>query len=286
MLTYIDRLRAAGESGTMVKRNLSFLLLFWLGRGAGIFLLCCEPLLIAFLLWSWTTSTLLEKATVLFFLVWGFFLALSMLRVPRQRLRVESLRMRMNEAPLYEKQPAYDQAALCVPVTLTVRLSAGTCQVFTMFWLLMLAVVLIFQTSFFLALQILWWVVGGWLLLGALVLAAFAVGFYQRIEVSEDALLVQHGWLRRRVPWGEARLFAILNLEEPARSSTHRVVPERERARLYELSSAHTILRWVHEGGGPAFVSSPRDREEYRRLLEELRAYIRIKTGLMVLDLR
>lgn len=272
----------------MVKRNLSFLLVFWLRRAVGIFLFCCEPLLIALLLWSWATSTPLEKVTLLFFIVWGFFLAFSVLRVPHQRLRVESLRMRINEAPLFEKQPAYDQADLPVPVVLTVKLSSGTCLVFSIFWLLMLGVVLVFQTPFFLAAQILWWVIAVWIVLGALVLGAFAVGFYQRIEVTEGALIVQRGWLRRRLFWNEACLFAVLDLDEPARSSSRAVVHEREhlRARLYELSSPRTILRWVHGAAGPAFVSSPRDREEYRRLLEELRAYIRIKTGLMVRDLR
>jgi hypothetical protein len=272
----------------MVKRNLSFLLVFWLERIAGIALLCCEPLFIALLLWSWATSTPLEKITLLFFIIWGFLLAFSCLRVPRQRLRVESLRMRMHEAPLFEKQPADDRADLPVPVVLTVKLAPGTCLVFTIFWLLMLAVVLIFQIPFFLAAQILWWVVGAWMALGALVLGAFSVGFYQRITVTEDALTVQRGWLRQRIPWGEARLFAVLSLDEPARSSARSVVHEKEppNARLYELSSPRTILRWIHGGAGSAFVSSPRDGAEYRRLLEELRAYIRVRTGLMVLDLR
>lgn len=272
----------------MVKRNLSFLLRYWLGRGAGIGLFCCAPLLIALLLWSWASSTFLEKVTLLFFLVWGLLLAFSLLRVPHQRLRVESLRMRMNEAPLFEKQPAYEQADLPVPVTLTLRLAPGACLAFAIFWLLMLGVVLLFQTPYFLAAQILWWAIGGWFVLGALVLGAFAVGFYQRIEVTEHALLVQRGWLRQRIPWHEARLFAILNLDEPASSSTRSIVREREQftARIYELSSPRTILRWVHTIAGPAFVSSPHDREEYRRLLEELRAYIRMRTGLMVLDLR
>lgn len=272
----------------MVKRNTSFLLLFWLRRLAGIFLLCYEPLLIALLLWSWTSSTLLEKITLLFFIVWGFPLAFSMLRVPRQRLRVESLRMRMNEAPLFERQPAYDRADLPVPVTLTIKLSRGTYLVFSIFWLLMLGIVLIFQTPYFLAAQILWWVIAGWIVLGALVLGAFSLGFYQRIEVSEDSLMVQRGWLRRSIPWNEARLFAILTFDQPGNSSSRTIVSEKEHSgpRMYELSSPRAILRWVHGAVGPAFTLYPRDREEYQRLMEELRAYIRMKTGLMVLDLR
>lgn len=272
----------------MVKRNISFLVLYWLGRSAGIFLFCCEPLLIALLLWSWTTSTPLEKVTLLFFIVWAFPLAFSMLRVPYQRLRVESLRMRMNEAPLFERQPAYDRADLSVPATLTLRLSRGTYLVFSIFWLLMLGVVLIFQTPYLLAAGILWSVIAGWIVLGALVLCAFSLGFYQRIEVTADALMVQRGWLRRRIPWNEARLFAILTLDKPTNTPSHTIVkePESPGARVYELSSPRAILRWVHGAAGPAFVSAPRDRDEYKRLLEELRAYIRMRTGLMVLDLR
>ncbi len=272
----------------MVKRNTSFLLLYWLRRLAGIFLLCYEPLLIALLLWSWTSSTSLEKITLLFFILWAFPLAFSLLRVPRQRLRVESLRMRMNEAPLFERQPAYDQADLPVPVTLTIKLARGTYLVFSLFWLLMLGVVLIFQTPYFLAAQILWWVIAAWIVLGALVLGAFSLGFYQRIEVTQDSLMVQRGWLRRHIPWNEARLFAILSFDQPGNSAARTVVNERERPgpRLYELSSPRTILRWVHGVVGPAFALYPRDREEYKRLMEELRAYIRMRTGLMVLDLR
>lgn len=260
----------------MVKRNTSFVLLFWLGKSAGILLLCGEPVLIALLLWSWSSSTPLEKFSLLFFIFWGFPLAFSMLRVPQHHLRVESLRMRMNEVPLFEKQPTYDEASLSVPVTLTVKLSRGTCLVFAIFWLLMLGVILIFQTPYFLAAGILWWVIAAWLVLGALVLGAFAVSFYQRIEVTSASLMVQHGWLRRRVPWQEARLFAVLSLDEKDKSS----------ANQYELSSARAILRWAHGVVGPAFVSYPRNRDEYKRLLEELRAYIRVKTGLMVRDLR
>lgn len=260
----------------MVKRNTSFVLLFWLGRCAGIGLLCGEPLLIALLLWSWTSSTPLEKFALLFFILWGFPLAFSALRVPRYRLRVESLRMHLDEAPLFEKQPAYDEAHLPVPVTLSVRLSRGTCLFFAVFWLLMLGVVLVFQTPSFLAAGVLWWAIAVWLVLGALVLGLFALTFYQRIEITDDSLMVQHGWLRRRIPWQEARLFAVLSLDEKNRSS----------ANQYELSSRRAILRWTHSPVGPAFVSQPRERDEYKRLLEELRAYIRVKTGLMVRDLR
>lgn len=260
----------------MVKRNTSLVLLFWLERAIGICLLCGEPLLIVLLFWSWTSSTPLEKFTLLFFILWGFPLAFSALRVPRHQLRVEALRMRMNEVPLFEKQPAYDEAHLPVPVTLTIKLSRGACLFFAVFWLLLLGIILIFQTPYFLAAGILWWVIVAWIALGALVLGLFALTFYQRIEVTDETLMVQHGPLRRRLSWREARLFAVLSLDEKNSAS----------ANQYELSSARTILRWAHGPVGSAFVSYPHDRDEYKRLLEELRAYIRVKTGLMVRDLR
>ncbi len=260
----------------MVKRDISFLLLHWLGKCGGIFLLLWEPLLIAVLLWSWTSSTPLEKLTLLFFIVWSFPIAFGLLRAPRHQLRVESLRMRVSDIPLFEKQPAYDVAHLPVPVTLAIRLAPGIYAIFAAFWLIMLGIVLIFQTPYFLAWHILWWVIAAWLILGTLALGLCALAFYQRIEVTEGALLVQHGLRRGRIPWQEARLFAVMSMDEK----------DPARANQYELSSARTILRWVHGAIGTAFLSQPRDRDEYRRLLEELRAYIRIKTGLMVRDLR
>lgn len=260
----------------MVKRDSSFLMLFWLGRSIGIFLLLCEPVLISLLLWFWPTSTPLEKFTLLFFIVWGFPLAFARLRPPRQHLRLEALRMRSDEAPLLEKQPAYDVADLPVPVTLEVKLAPGACIVFGTFWLAMLGLVLVFQVTYFLAWQILWWVVGVWIALGTLILALSALVFYQRIEVTDEALMVQHGLRRQSIAWPDARLFALISLDE--KNTT--------RANQYELSSERSILRWTHGAVGAGFVLQPRDRNEYRRILEELRAYIRIKTGLMVRDLR
>ena len=260
----------------MVKRDTSFLLLFWLRRSAGIFLLLWEPVLIALLFWSWTSSAASQKFTLLFLIIWCFPIAFSILRAPRQHQRVEALRMSMGEVPLFSKQPAYDVAALPVPVTLTMKLSRGTYLFFAVFWLLMLGTVLVFQTPSFLARQILWQFIAGWLMLGALVLGLCVLAFYQRIEVTSESLMVQHGWRRGRIPWTEARLFAVINLNEQ----------ELSRANAYELSSARTILRWTHAAVGAGFVLSPGDREEYKRLLEELRAFIRIKTGLMVRDLQ
>ena len=287
----IARLIEAKGRGNMVKRDTSFVLLSWLGRSAGIVLLLCEPVLVAGLLWSWTSSTPLERFSLLFFIVWGLPLAFSMLRIPRQRLRVESLRMRMKEAPLFERQPAYDEANLPVPATLTFKLSQGAYLVFTTFWLITLGIVLAFQTPYFLAWHIFWWVIGAWIALGGLILGLCSIAFYQRIEVTEESLMVQHGWRRRAIPWKEARLFAILSFDEK-KASPHSatIINPRERrtpsATQYELSGPRTILRWTHGAPGPGFLLHPRDREEYKRLLEELRAYIRIKTGLMLLDLR
>jgi hypothetical protein len=239
-------------------------------------LLLWALVLIALLFWSWTSSAAPQKFALLFLSVWCFPLAFFMLRVPRQHQRVESLRMSVDEVPLFQKQPAYDVTDLPVPVTLTMKLSRGTYLFFAVFWLLMLGIVIVFQTPTFLAWQILWQFIAGWLMLGALVLGLCVLAFYQRIEVTSESLMVQHGWKRGRIPWTEARLFAVINLDEQ----------ELSRANAYELSSARTILRWTHAAVGAGFSLSPGDREEYKRLLEELRAFIRIQTGLMVRDLQ
>lgn len=260
----------------MIKRNTPFVLLFWLGRSAGIVLLLWEIALIALLLGSWTSSTLPEKFTLLFFIVWSLPLAFSLWRVPRQRLRTETMRMHMDEAPLFTQQPAYEHADLPVPTVLSMKLSRHLALLFAVFWLLMLGIVLLFQASRLLAWGILWHAIIGWLILGALVFGLSALALYQRIEITDKMLLVQRGWRRGRIPWSEARLFAVLSLDEKARA----------RADYYELSSARTILRWTHVAPAGGFTLSPRNREEYMRLLEELRVFIRVKTGLMVRDLR
>lgn len=260
----------------MVKRDTSSVLLFWLRRSAGIFLLFCEPALIAGLLGTWSSSTPLEKYGLLFFIGWGIPLAFSMLRVPRQSRRVESLRMRLNETPLFAKQPAFETPDLPLPTTLTLKLSRGTYIVFALFWLAMLGVILLFQTPFFLAWHVLWQAIVAWFVLGTLVIGLAALAFYQRIDVSSEALSVQHGWWRKRIPWQEARLFAVLGLDEKDNSRPY----------LYELSSARTILRWTHVASGPGFALQPCDRQEYWRRLDDLSAYIRSTTGLMLRDLR
>ncbi len=260
----------------MIKRDISFILLYWLKRCAGIFLLFWVPLLIAALLWSWTSSTSLEKFTLLFFIIWSFPVAFELLRSPRHRLRVEFMRRQMNKLPLFEKQPAQDIAHLPVPITLAIKLAPGMYIIFAAFWLIMLGIILIFQAPYFAAWHILWWVIAAWLAFGALVLGLCALAFYQRIEVTERALLVQHGLWRGRISWPEARLFAVMSMDEQ----------DPARANQYELSSSRVILRWRHGPVGTAFITQPRDRNEYKWLLEELRAYIRIRTGLMVRDLR
>lgn len=259
----------------MVKRDTTFVRLFWLKRCGGVFLLLCEPVLIALLLWFWPTSTLLEKGALLFLIVWGFPLAFAGLRVPRQRLRVEALRMRLDEAPLLEKQPACENTEFSVPVTLTMTLAPRVGSTFALFWLAIPAIFLCFQAAYFPQGQVFWWL-AGWILLGALVLNLVVLAFYQRIEITDKALMVQRGWRRRRIAWPEARLFALVSLDEKRNSATGQ----------YELSSSQTILRWTFSLGGAAFVLQPRDRKEYGRLLEEILVYIRAKTGLMIRDLR
>ena len=259
----------------MVKRDTSSALRFWLGRATGIFLLFCVLALAADLLGFWSTSTPAEKLGALFFIGWCLLLSLSLLRRPRQQQRVELLRMSMDETPLFTKQPALDAPNLALPATLTLQLSRRSCTVFAAYWLIMLGILLIFQASFFQALNLLWIAIAAWLALGALVLGLIALAFYQRIEIAQNALTVQHGWRRRQIPWQEARLFAVLGLDK-----------NNARPYLYELSSARTILRWTHVAPGMGFALQPRDRQAYWKRLDDLGAYIRFRTNLMLRDLR
>lgn len=258
----------------MVKRDTSFVY-FW--RAAGILFCLCELLLLLNVVWSWSSSILLEKVGVLFFLLWGIYLVRFTRRAPRHRQRLEMLRLHAQDTPLFSDQPMLDgERHFPVPVTLSARLSRGVYVALAIFWLLMLGLILVFQLPFFLALHILWWFLAGGLLLGVLVIGLGALACYQRIEATEDALSVQQGLLRKSIPWSEARLFAVINLDEK----------EPARANRYELSSTRAILRWTYTASGTGFALQPRDRQEYRKLSEALRAYIRARTGLMVRDLR
>lgn len=260
----------------MVKRDTSSVLRFWLGRSAGIFLLLWALGLVADLLLFWSSSAPTEKFGVFFFIGWCLFFSLPLLRRPRQRQRVEALRMRMNETPLFTKQPTLDAPDLALPATLTLQVSRSSCIVFAAYWLIMLGILLIFQASFLQALQLLWIAIAAWLALGALVLGLIVLAFYQRIEITQDVLAVQHGWRRKQIPWQEARLFAVLGLDEKKTAQPH----------LYELSSERTILRWTHVAPGMGFAIQPRDRQLYWQCLDDLSAYIRFRTHLMLRDLR
>ncbi len=260
----------------MVKRDTSSALRFWLGRSAGILLLLWVLALVTDLALFWSSSAPGEKLGALFFIGWCLFIARFLLRRPRRQQRVESLRMRLNETPLFTKQPALDAPDLALPATLTLRISRRSCLVFAAYWLIMLAIVLIFQVPFLQALHILWIAIAAWLVLGALMLGLIVLAFYQRIEITQDALAVQHGWRRKQIPWQEARLFAVLGLEEKNNTHPH----------LYELSSARTILRWTHVAPGVGFALQPRDRQAYWQRLDDLSAYIRCRTNLMLRDLR
>lgn len=258
----------------MVKRDTSFTLFLW--RIAGILLGLYMLVLLLSLLWSWSSSTWLEKAGLLFFIIWGVPLALSTRRVLHQRRRIERLRLQAQDAPLFPDQPTLDGDQCIVPILLTMKLSRGVYGAFAIFWLAMLGIILLFQVPFFQALHILWWFIPGWLLLGALVIGLASLVCYQRVEATAEALSVQQGLLRKWIPWQEARLFAVINLDGSTSMPVNR----------YELSSARTILRWTHAAVGSGLVLLPGDRQEYRKLLEELRTCIRARTGLMLRDLR
>lgn len=259
----------------MIKRDTSFSLFFW--RVAGIGLCLCECVIVLELLWLWSSLTLLEKFGLLFFGIWGIPLILAAWRGVRQRQHIEALRLHAQDAPLFPDQPVLEVAGnLSVPITLVLRLSRWSYLVFTCFWLGMLGVILAFQIPLLQASHLLWWFLLAWFLLGVLVMGLISLANYQRIEATSEALSVRQGLFRAHIRWQEARLFAVINFHPGAS------VP----VTLYELSSARTILRWTQIVSGTGFALQPADRQEYRKLLEGLRVYIRARTGLMLRDLR
>ncbi len=115
------------------------------------------------------------------------------------------------------------------------------------------------------------------------VLALMAIDARQVIEVSEEGLTIKGGSRPQTIQWREARVFAI---------TAHGKLDQAPIR--YELSSAHTVARWVQLRRSMPFLSLRLPMvtqptvpfEVYERQMDALHASIATNTGLPLYDLR
>ena len=208
----------------------------------------------------------------------------QLLRWLKRRRRLAFLRLNPEQAPLYSEQPLpwLILEGNPPPLVFTKRLSRGSHLILLAIWLGMAAIFMfgIISSAGSSPLSVpasLGIVLGGWSAYWAVLQGFLTLAFYQRIEASENSLLVQRGIIRRSIRWEQARLFAI-DYTNFRGTTLH----------TYELSGPQQIVRWEWERSRrprPQFTLKPAP-PEYQRELERLKSYIHEKTGLPLRDLR
>ena len=193
------------------------------------------------------------------------------------RKRLTSFRLHPEQLPLATEQPlpSHIFKRRPSPIVLTKQLSIRGHILLLAIWLGMsvfLALVAILSSASNPLVNLseilgLW--TAYWIVLHGLLTAMF----YQHIEANESGLLVQRGVIRHRIPWDQARLFAIdyMSVRGMGVTSTR-----------YELSSSHQIIHWERENSKrplPQFTLKPTP-PEYQQEAEHLKSFIREKTDL------
>ncbi len=260
---------------------------------------------IAFIYLTSTTST--------FFKVWSlivpFFVLLSSFSFIQQGRYWKRFEQRRNRAArgdqslLSEEQPALDEAALSLPLTIQSRISSPE-----NFFLPTIAAIVITIivggvigflagfTSIFSPSNVLSFVLRGLAILVLVLVMLFAMVFLvlvlsrtdQRIELTEQGMTIRQGGRAHSVAWDEARFFTIEGVYGANRSLSPRV---------YQLASANDILKWTYQRRRspqrsgllyrPILAIKPTTSyEEYERQMQALPALVVAKTGLALYDLR
>ncbi len=238
-----------------------------------------------------------------FFVLVSFF---SFIQQGQYWKRFEQRRIRATQGDqslLAEEQPALDEAALSLPLTIQSRTSS-----LENFFLAMIGVVVITMlivgvigffagyTSIFSPTNVLAFVLGGLAILVLILVMTVAMVFLalvlsrtgQRIELTEQGMTIRKGGKAHSVAWDEARLFAIEGIGGLNRPWLPRV---------HQLASANDILKWTYQGRRtpqhsgllyrPILAIKPTTSyEEYERQMEALPALVVTKTGLALYDLR
>lgn len=186
--------------------------------------------------------------------------------------RIEALRRNQGEATLYDMQIETHGMKYSLPITLSTRLSPAAIVLLAVLWFAMGAATLLGGSPGSL---VVFWSALLRAVLGVILPGLIGILTYQRIEATQQGLMIQRGWKQHSIAWEQAKLFAALRLLSPESMPVQ-----------YELSSAQTLLRWgVHSPKG-MMITSPRQKQEYEQRLRDLLSSIRIHTGLPFLDLR
>jgi len=255
----------------------------------------------------------LNPAPLTPFRVWSlitpFFLLLASLSFIQQGQywkRFEQRRIRAShgdQSLLAGEQPALDEAALPLPLTIQSRTSSPENFFRPLIGVVVITMItvgvigfLASSTSIFSPSNVLAFVLGGLAILGLILVMIVVMVFLalvlsrtdQRIELTEQRMTVRQGGRAHSVAWDEARLFAI----EGTYGVNHALSPS-----IYQLASANDILKWTYqkrltlERSGLLYrpilaVKSTTSYSEYERQIQALPALVAEKTGLALYDLR
>ena len=186
----------------------------------------------------------------------------------KRKKRIEALRISAHEAPIVELNAEVYVETPPLPIILTLRMSTSWYVGFPIAWLLLFGILFLFihtdldtQDTLLLC--------AGWLVIGGATLGLTGITEYQRIKVTEQALIIQKGIIRRKVKWEQALLFAFM-----------------AENKQYELSDEHTILRWYRSHPGSGFTARPAEKQVYEHSIDTMLVYIQHRTNLPLRDLR
>ncbi len=209
----------------------------------------------------------------------------------------------VDQSLLAEEQPALDEAALSLPLTIQSRISSPENFFLAMIGVVVITIIIVGfigflagSTSIFSPSNVLAFVLGGLAILVLVLVMLVSMVFLalilsrtdQRIELTEQGMTIRQGGRAHSVAWEEARLFAIEGIGGLNRSWLPRV---------YRLASAKDMLKWTYQRRRssqrsgllyrPILAIKPTTSyEEYERQMEALPALVVAKTGLALYDLR
>ncbi len=238
-----------------------------------------------------------------FFVLFSFF---SFIQQGQYWKRFEQRRFRAAQGDLSllaEEQPALDEAALSLPLTIQSRTSSPENFFLAMIGMVVITIIIVGfigflagSTSIFSPTNVLSFVLGGLAILVLILVMTVAMVFLalvlsrtdQRIELTEQGMTIRQGGRAHSVAWDEARLFAIEGIGGLNRPWLPRV---------YQLASAKDMLKWTYqrrrspERNGllyrPILAIKPTTSyEEYERQMAALLSLVAAKTGLALYDLR
>jgi uncharacterized membrane protein len=238
-----------------------------------------------------------------FFVLLSFF---SFIQQGRYWKGFEQRRIRAAQGDrslLAEEQPALDEAALSLPLTIQSRTSSPENFFLAMIGVVVITIIIVGfigflagSTSIFSPSNALAFVLGGLaILVLVLVMLVFMIFLVlvlsrtdQRIKLTEQGMTIRQGGRAHTVAWEEARLFAIEGVYGLKKSLS---------PSMYQLASAKDMLKWTYQRRRspqrsgllyrPILAIKPTTSyEEYERQMEALPALVVAKTGLQLYDLR